>query len=35
MPALVGGLDMLRLQLYRLTRFVGFYGDTVACFFAS
>lgn len=32
---LMGGLDVMRLQLDRLTRFVGFYGDTVACLFTS
>jgi hypothetical protein len=31
-PTVVGGLNMLRLHLDRLTRFVGFHGDTVAFF---
>ena len=32
-PTIAGELDMRRLQLDRLARFVGFYGDTVAFFF--
>ena len=32
---LMGGLGMMRLQLDGLTRFVGFYGDTVACLFTT
>ena len=34
-PTVVGGLNMLRLHLDRLTRFVGFHGDTVAFFFTG
>jgi len=34
-PTVAGELDMRRLQFDRLARFVGFYGDTVAFFFAG
>ncbi len=34
-PTVVGGLNVLRLHLDRLTRFVGFHSDTVAFLFAD